>query len=81
MRKFILVANAFLLVLWLISTLVSYFPAHHFDPTGFYGTIVFFVLPAVAIGVWGRWLPFGIGLTGISLIMTFVLFAASQIAS
>jgi hypothetical protein len=79
MRKFILVANAFLLALWLITTLVSYFPAHHFDPAAFYGTVVFFVLPAV--GIWGRWLPVGIGLTGFSLIMTFVLFAASQIAS
>ncbi len=81
MRKFILGANAFLLVLWLISIAVSYFPAHHFDPAGFYGTIVFFTLPAVAIGIWGRWLPVGIGLTSISLFMTFVLFVASQIAS
>lgn len=81
MRKFILVANAILLLLWLILTSVSYFPAHHFDPAGFYGTIAFFVLPAAAIGIWGRWLPVGIGLTGISLIMTSVLLVASQIAS
>jgi hypothetical protein len=80
-RKFILVANAFLLVLWLILTSVSYFPAHHFDPAGFYGTITFFVLPAAAIGIWGRWLPVGIGLTSIALLMTFVLIVASQIAS
>ena len=81
MRKFILVANAILLVLWLITTIVSLMPAHHFDAAALHGIMIIFVLPALAIGIWGRWLPFGVGLTSISLFMTFSIIVASQLSS
>lgn len=81
MRKFILVANAILLVLWLITTIISLMPAHRFDAAALHGIMIIFVLPAFAIGLWGRWLPLGVGLTSISLFMTFSIIIASQISS
>jgi hypothetical protein len=80
MRRFILVANSILLVLWLITTIISLMPAHHFDAAALHGIMIIFVLPAFAIGLWGRWLPLG-GLTSISLFMTFSIIIASQISS
>ena len=44
-----------------------------------HGTMIFLMLPTIAIGLWGRWLPLGVGLTGISLFlfMSFSIFAVN----
>lgn len=81
MRRFILIANACLLLLWLIVTVSAILPAHQFDPAGLHGTMAFFAVPALAIGLWGRWLPLGIGLTSIALFMTLTLTVAFYITS
>lgn len=80
MRKFILVTNGILAALWLITTAASFLPKRGFDPAALHGIMIIFVLPALAIGWWGRWLPLGIGITSISLFMTFSIIVASQIA-
>ena len=79
MRKFILVANAFLGVLWLILVIGSRIPGQDYATEGLHGIMVFIVLPTFAIGLWGRWLPLGVGLTIVSLLMflTFLVFAVA----
>ena len=79
MRKFILVANALLAVLWLILVIVSRRPGQGYATESLHGMMVFVVLPTFAIGLWGRWLPLGVGLTSISLFMfmSFSVFAVS----
>ena len=81
MRRFILVANTVEVVAWLAVTIWSRTPGHHFDAAGLHGTMMLFVLPAFAIGIWGRWLPFGVALTSISLFMAFSAIVVSQISS
>jgi len=77
MRKFILVANAFLAVLWVILIIVSRMPGQDYATEGLHGIMIFVVLPTFALGLWGRWLPLGVGLTSISLFMflIFLVFA------
>jgi hypothetical protein len=79
MRKFILVANAFLAVLWSILIIVSRMPGQEYATEGLHGIMIFVVLPTFAIGLWGRWLPLGVGLTSVSLFMfmTFLIFAVA----
>jgi hypothetical protein len=79
MRKVILVANAFLAVVWLILVIVSRMPGQEYHTENLHGILVFIVLPTIAIGLWGRWLPLGIALTGVSLFlfMSFSVFAVN----
>ena len=81
MRRFILITNGCLLALWLIITISAVLTAHQFDPAGMHGTMAFFAVPSMAIGLWGRWLPLGIGLTSIALFMTLTLLVAFYITS
>ncbi len=79
MRKVILVANAFLAVLWLILIIVSRMPGQGYHTENLHGILVFIVLPTIAIGLWGRWLPLGMALTVVSLFlfMSFSVFAVN----
>jgi len=79
MRKFILIANALLAVLWLVLLMMSRMPGQDYATDGLNGIMVFVVLPTVAIGLWGRWLPLGVGITSISLFMflSFLVFAVA----
>jgi len=79
MRKFILVANAFLAALWLVLIIVSRMPGQEYATEGLHGIMIFVVPPTFAIGLWGRWLPVGVGLTSISLFM-FVIFLIFAVA-
>jgi hypothetical protein len=77
MRRFILVANACLAVLWVVLIVMSRMPGQDYATEGLHGIMIFIVLPTFAIGLWGRWLPLGVGLTSISLFMfmSFLVFA------
>jgi hypothetical protein len=79
MRKFILVANGLLGVLWLILIVVSRMPGQEYATEGLHGIMIFIVLPSFALGLWGRWLPLGVGLTSISVFM-FVIFLVFAVA-
>jgi hypothetical protein len=50
MRKFILVDNAFLAVLWLILIIVSRMPGQDYATEGLHGIMIFVVLPTFAYG-------------------------------
>ena len=54
-------------------------PGQDYATEGLHGIMIFVVLPTIAIGLWGRWLPLGVGLTSISLFMflTFLVFAVA----
>jgi len=79
MRKFILVANACLAVLWVILIVMARMPGQDYATEGLHGIMIFIVLPSFAIGLRGRWLPLGVGLTSISLFMfiSFLVFAVA----
>jgi hypothetical protein len=79
MRRFILVANACLAVLWVVLIVMSRMPGQDYATEGLHGIMIFIVLPTFAIGLWGRWLPLGVGLTSISLFMfmSFLVFAVA----
>jgi hypothetical protein len=79
MRKFILVANACLAVLWVILIVMARMPGQDYATEGLHGIMILIVLPSFAIGLWGRWLPLGVGLTSISLFMfiSFLVFAVA----
>ena len=50
MRKFILVANKALAILWPISTIMSRIPGHEFNAAALHSIMIIFVPPAFAIG-------------------------------
>ena len=49
----------------LILIIVSRAPGPDYATEGLYGIMIFIVLPTLAIGLWRRRLPIGIGLTGL----------------
>jgi small basic protein len=80
LRLVIFIAAALEAAIWLAAVIWAGQQPRKPDISVFHGLFFFFVVPAVALALWGRWLRVAAWLTGIVAFMLFAVAVGSQMA-
>jgi len=80
LRLVIFIAAGIEAAIWLAAVIWAGQQPRKPDISVFHGTFFFFVVPAVALALWGRWLRVAAGLVGVVAFLLFCVAVASQMA-
>lgn len=80
MRRFILIAALFEAALWVWTVAEAANQPVRRDISVYHAIFFFFALPALGLGLWGRWLGLALGLVSVALFLSFSVFAAGKIS-
>lgn len=81
MRRFVLIACAGLILVWVAVGIWAARQMPPFDVAGLHGIGILFILPALVLGSFGRWLGLAAGLVCFAAFVYLSVLVAGQISN
>jgi hypothetical protein len=80
MRRFVLAAALAEMLIWIGAGVWAARQTPPFDASGLHAVGIVCILPALALGLWGRWLGLAVGLVSFAAFLYLSVIVAGQIS-